>query len=90
MPTPSRDALGELGASLVNRLEGRGGLLAAEDGVDAVGGLVDTLGHGKGHVGISRIVSVHDMRIVGLVEQQVDKAGVLVREAVVVLAPDMA
>ena len=30
------------------------------------------------------------MRVVGLVEQQVDKAGVLVREAVVVLAPDMA
>ena len=30
------------------------------------------------------------MRVVGLVEQQVDKAGVLVREAVVVLTPNMA
>ena len=30
------------------------------------------------------------MRIVGLVEQQVDKAGILVREAVVVLTPHVA
>lgn len=30
------------------------------------------------------------MRVVGLVEQQVDKAGVLMREAVVVLTPDVA
>ena len=30
------------------------------------------------------------MRVVGLVEQQIDKAGVLVREAVVVLTPDVA
>lgn len=90
MPTPNLRRLGELGLCLVDRLEGRGGLLAAEDGVDAVGGLVDALGHGESHVSVGRIVSVHDMRVVGLVEQQVDKAGILVREAVVVLTPNMA
>ena len=89
-PLPNRDTLGELGLGLVDRLEGGGGLLATEDGVDAVGGLVDALGHSEGHIGVGRIVSIHDMRVVGLVEQQVDKTGVLVREAVVVLAPHVA
>ena len=89
-PAPLGHALGKLGARLVHGQKGRCGLLAAEDRVHAVGRLIGALGHGERHVGIAGVVGVHHVRIVCLVEQQVNKTGVLVREAVMVLAPHMA
>ena len=48
------------------------------------------LGHGKCHICIARIVGVDHMGVVCLVEQQIHKTGILMRESVVVLTPHVA
>ena len=90
-PGPLGHALGELLLGVVDGLEGGGRLLAREDRVDLVRGLVGLLADREQHVGVGRVVDLDDVVVVEvLVQQQVDEAGVLVREAVVVLAPDVA
>ena len=66
-------------------------LLACENSVDAVSGGVSFLAHGQQKVGIGRIIDVyHVIVVVALVEQNIDKAWILVREAIVVLSPHVA
>ena len=88
-PIPGGGSCGKLSARLVHRLERRSRLFATENGVHAVGRLVAALGNGKRHIRVRRIICIDDMRLVCLVEEQIDKAGILMREAVVVLTPHM-
>ena len=89
-PLPLGKALFKLGTGLVHRDERRRRLLATEDGVHAVRGRIRALGHGKRHICIARIVRVDHMGVVCLVEQQIHKTGILMRESVVVLTPHVA
>ena len=67
------------------------GLLACENSVDAVSGRVSLLAHGQQKIGIGRVIDVyHVVIVVALVEQNIDKARILVREAVVILSPHVA
>ena len=90
-PLPLGSALLELLAGIGKREPRRLGLFAGKDAIDTVRGLVAALCHREQHVRICRIVDVHYMVVVpALVEQDIHKARVLVGEAIVVLAPDMA
>jgi len=63
------------------------GLLAGDDDVDEVAAAQAVVGHRQQAVGVGRQVDAHHVRL--LVGDVVDEAGVLVRQAVVVLAPDV-
>jgi len=60
-------------------------VLAGDDDVDLVGAGQAVLGHGKQAVGVRGQVDPDDLGL--LVDHVVDEPGVLVGEAVVVLAP---
>ncbi len=64
----------------------RRGLLAGNDQVDVVAAAQAVVGHRKQRVGVGRQINAHHVGL--LVQQVIDEARVLVREAVVVLAPD--
>ena len=61
-------------------------LLVADDHVDVVGALQAVIGHAEQRVDVRRQVDAADVR--ALVQHDVEEAGILVREAVVVLPPD--
>ena len=63
------------------------GCLPATIDVDVVAAAQGVIGHGQQGVGVRRQVDPYDLG--ALVEDVVDEAGVLVREAVVVLPPDV-
>ena len=62
-------------------------LLAGDDDVDEIARTQALVGDAQQGVGVRRQIDADDVRL--LVHDMVDEAGVLVREAVVVLAPDM-
>lgn len=74
-------------AGLVQGEPVEAGLLAGDDDIDVVAALQDVFGDGEQGVRVRREVDADDLG--ALVEYVVDEAGVLVREAVVVLAPDV-
>jgi len=80
------DALGAVRDRLVDGGELQVGLLVRDDHVDVVGGAQAVVGHREEAVGVRRQVDARDGR--ALVGDHVHEAGVLVREAIVVLPPD--
>ena len=85
-PVPDADALGAVLDGVVHAevLEVRG--LVGDDDVDVVGAAQAVVGDGEQAVGVGRKVDAGDVR--ALVGDDVDEAGVLVGEAVVILTPD--
>ena len=73
---------------LVHRQPLRRRLLAGHDDVDVVAAAQAVVGDRKQAVGVGRQIDADDFRL--LVHDVVDEARILVAEAVVVLAPDMA
>ena len=62
-------------------------MLAGDDHVDAIVGPQAVIADPEQRVGVRRQVDADDVGL--LVGNEVDEAGILVAEAVVVLAPDM-
>ena len=87
-PLPDPEPGGAVFDRLVHRQPLRRGLLAGDDDVDVVPAAQAVVGDREQAVGIRRQVDADDLGL--LVDDVVDEAGVLVAEAVVVLAPDMA
>ena len=83
MPMPAVQCL--IASSIVEPL--RRGLLAGDDDVDAVLAAQAMVGDLEQRVGVRRQIDADDVGL--LVDDMIDEAGVLVAEAVVVLAPDM-
>ncbi len=86
-PLPDAGATRHVGAGLVDRQPVEAGLFAGDDHIDLVAAAQGVIGHGEQGVGVRRQVDPYDLG--ALVEDVVDEAGVLVGEAVVVLAPDV-
>ncbi len=86
-PRPDADALGAVldGGVHVQPLRRR--VFAGDHDIDVVAAAQAVVHHRQQTVGIRRQVNPHDLGL--LVYDMVDEAGVLVRKAVVVLAPDM-
>ena len=72
---------------LVHREVVERGLLAGHDHVDVMAAAQAVVGDGEQAVGVGRQVDADDLGL--LVHHVVDEARILVRETVVVLAPDM-
>lgn len=87
-PLPDPEATGAVRDSLVHGEEVRRRLLARDDHVDVVPAAQAVVVRAEKGVGVRRKVDAHDLGL--LVHDMVDEPGVLVREAVVVLAPDVA
>ncbi len=62
-------------------------LLPRHDQVDVVAAAQAVVGDGKKAVGVGRKVDAHDIGL--LVRDVIDEAGILMREAIMVLPPDM-
>ena len=86
-PVPDADAARAVRDRLVHRQVVERRLLAGHDHVDVVAAAQAVVGHRQQAVGVGRQVDAHDLGL--LVDDVVDEARVLVREAVVVLAPDV-
>ena len=86
-PGPDPDAAGAVGDRLVHRQPVRRRLLAGDHHVDVVAAAQAVVHHRQQRVGVRRQVDPDDPGL--LVDDVVDEAGVLVGEAVVVLAPDV-
>ena len=86
-PFPDADA----GAAMLDRLVHRQphgcGLFAGHDHIDVIAAAQAMVGDGKQAVRIGRQIDAHDLGF--LVHDVVDEAGILMREPVVVLAPDV-
>src|SRR4029078_1335263 len=80
------DALGAVRDRLVDGGELQVALLVRDDHVDVVGGAQAVVGRREEAGGVGRQVDARDGR--ALVGDHVHEAGVLVREAIVVLPPD--
>ena len=86
-PVPDADSAGAVGDRVLHRQELERGLLAGDDDVDVVAAAQAVVGDREEAVRVRRQVDADDLRL--LVHDVVDEAGILVREAVVVLAPDV-
>ena len=86
-PLPDPDAAGAVHDRVVHRQVVQRRLLAGDDHVDVVAAAQAVVGDRQERVRVGRQVDADDLRL--LVHDVVDEAGVLVREAVVVLAPDV-
>ena len=84
-PLPDPDAAGAVRDRLLHRQVVERRLLAGDDHVDVVAAAQAVVGDRQQAVGVRRQVDPDDLRL--LVDDVVDEAGVLVREAVVVLPP---
>src|SRR5207253_842859 len=84
-PVPDAQPAGAVGEGGVHVQPYRCRLLAGDDDVDVVAAAQAVVGHRQQGVGIRR--QVHPDHVGLLVHHVVDEAGVLVGEAVVVLAP---
>jgi hypothetical protein len=76
-----------MGDGLAHREPLRRGLLARDDHIDAVVGAQDVIGDPEQGVRIRGQIDADDVGL--LVCDEIDKAGILVAETVMVLAPDM-
>ena len=83
---PDADALGAVRDGLVHRHVLQVLLLVADDHVDVVGAPEAVIGHAEQRVHVRRQIDAADIR--ALVHHHIEEARILVREAVVVLAPD--
>ena len=86
-PFPDADAGAAMLDRLVHRQPHRRGLFAGDDHVDVIAAAQAMVGDGEQAVRIGRQIDAHDFGF--LVHDVVDEAGILMREAVVVLAPDV-
>ncbi len=86
-PVPDAGPACAVGAGGVHGQPVEAGLLAGHDHVDVVAAAQGVVGDGEEGVGVRRQIDPYDFG--ALVEDVVDEAGVLVGEAVVVLAPDV-
>ncbi len=86
-PFPDADAGGAMFDRLVHRQPHRRGLFAGDDDVDVIAAAQAMVGDGEQAVGIGRQIDAHDLGL--LVHDVINEAGVLMREAVVVLPPDV-
>ena len=86
-PLPDAEPTGAVGDGLLHRQVGQLGLLAGDDEVDVVAAAQAVVADREQAVGVRRQVDADDLGL--LVDDVVDEAGVLVGEAVVVLAPDV-
>ena len=83
MPMPAVQCL----TACVHRQPLRRGLLAGDDDVDVVAAAQAVIGHREQRVGIGRQIDANDLGL--LVDHMIDKARVLMAEAVVILPPDV-
>ena len=86
-PRPDADALGAMLDGGVHRQPLRRRVFARDHDVDVMAAAQAVVHHRQQAVGIRRKVNAHDLGL--LVHDVVDETGILVREAVVILAPDM-
>ena len=86
-PLPDAHAGGAMAHRLVHREPHRRRLLARDDDVHVVAAAQAVVGHAEQAVRVGRQIDANHLRL--LVDDVIDEAGVLVREAVVVLAPDV-
>ena len=86
-PLPDADALGAMLDGGVHRQPLRRRVLARDHDVDVMAAAQAVVHHRQQAVGIRRQVDAHDIGL--LVHDVVDEAGILVGEAVVILAPDV-
>ena len=86
-PLPDADALGAMLDGGVHGQPLRRGVFAGNDDVDVMAAAQAVVHDGQQAVGVGRQIDADDFGL--LVDHVVDEAGVLVGEAVVVLAPDM-
>ena len=86
-PMPDADALGAVLDGGVHCQPLRRRVFAGDHDVDIVAAAQAMVHHRQQAVGIRRQINAHDLGL--LVHDVVDEAGILVREAVVILAPDM-
>ena len=87
-PLPDAEACFAVLDRLVHRQPLRSGLLARDDDVDVVSAAQAMVGDRQQAVGVGRQIDADDFGF--LVDDVVDESRVLMAEAVVVLAPDMA
>jgi hypothetical protein len=64
-----------------------GRLLAGDDDVDLIAAAQAVVGDAEQAVGVGRQIDAHDLGL--FVDHVVDEAGILVRKAVMILAPDV-
>ena len=86
-PIPDPEPARAVQDRIVDRQVVERGLLAGDDHVHVVAGAQAVVGHREQAVRVGRQVDADDLRL--LVDDVVDESGILVREAVVVLAPDV-
>jgi len=86
-PLPDADALGAVLDGGVHRQPLRRRMFARDYDVDVMPAAQTMIHHRQQAVGIRRKINAHDLGF--LVHDVVNEAGILVREAVVILAPDM-
>ena len=86
-PLPDADALGAVLDGGVHRQPLRRRVLARDHDVDVMAAAQAVVHHRQQAVGIRRQVDAHDLGL--LVHDVVDETGILVREAVVILPPDV-
>ncbi len=84
--SPDADALGAVRDRLVHVQVLQMLLLVADNHVDVVGALQAVIGHTEQAVHIRRQIDAADIR--ALVHHHVEKAGILMGETIVILAPD--
>ena len=85
-PGPDADAFRAMCHRIVNRHELKMFLLVGDDDVDGVGRAEAVIGDDEQGVRIGRQIDANDRR--SLVGDEIDEAGILVREPIVVLPPD--
>ena len=83
MPMPSVQCL----IACVHRQPLRRRLLAGDDHIDVIAAAQAMVGHGQQRVGVRRKINANHLRL--FIDHVVDKAGVLMAEAVVILPPDV-
>jgi len=86
-PLPDADALDAVFDGRVHRQPLRRRVFARDHHVDVVAAAQAVVHHREEAVGISRQVHTHDLGL--FVYDEVDEPGILVREAVVILPPDV-
>src|SRR5439155_25741080 len=86
-PLPDADALGAVLDGAVHRQPLRRRMFACDHDVDVMAAAQAMVHHRQQTVCVRRKVNTHDLGL--LVHDVVDETGILVREAVVILTPDM-
>ena len=86
-PLPDADAFRAMDDGRIHRQPLRQGMLAGDHDVDVIAAAQAVIEDRQQAIGIGRQIDAHDIRL--LVDHVVEEAGILVREAVVILLPDV-